>query len=102
MTCDITWMVASSQLMSLPLCQILSVFWIAIETPWWVQRLLQHYSRGVRDPRRARPMWGQPPEPALSEVEGAVRRTGGIGPPGGSMGGEMFRAEHNVECENVP
>src|SRR5579863_5201529 len=26
-------MVASSQLMSLPLCQILSVFWIAIETP---------------------------------------------------------------------
>src|ERR1700733_4712928 len=38
MTCDITWMVASSQLVSLPLCQILSVFWIAMRTP------CEHYS----------------------------------------------------------
>src|ERR1700683_1460489 len=33
MTCDMTWMFASSQLMSLPLCQILSVFSIAMRTP---------------------------------------------------------------------
>src|SRR5579885_1847178 len=29
-----TWRVASSQLMSLPLCQILSVLLMAIRTPW--------------------------------------------------------------------
>src|SRR5579863_6198066 len=38
-------MVASSQLMSLPLCQILSVFRIAMRTP---SRVTQHYIRGVR------------------------------------------------------
>src|SRR5579864_7921811 len=38
-------MVASSQLMSLPLCQILSVFWMAIEAPF-ESAFLKYYSRG--------------------------------------------------------
>src|SRR5579885_2248323 len=37
-----TWRVASSQLMSLPLCQILSVLLMAIRTPWRI-----HYSGRV-------------------------------------------------------